>query len=113
MPMEMGTKLLASEVATLRYVNLHSDIPVPKVYDHSDTFDNEIGIPFILMSEAPGRPLSNFWRPPTSPHPGLITHNKAKILSHLGAITWKLSQLRFGSPFRNKELSTSRNVSHR
>ncbi|KAL4987617.1 kinase-like domain-containing protein [Aspergillus falconensis] len=92
MPMEMGTKLLASEVATLQYLNLHSDIPVPKVYDHSDTFDNEIGIPFILMTEAPGRPLSNFWRPPTSPH-------------MLGAMTWKLSQLRFdkiGSLFQEQ-----------
>lgn len=59
----------------------------------SDTSDNEIGIPFILMSEAPGRPLSDFWRPSTSSNPDLDMQNKAKVLSQLGALTWKLSQL--------------------
>jgi hypothetical protein len=33
-PMEMGIKLLASEAATLRYLEAHSDIPVPEVYDY-------------------------------------------------------------------------------
>jgi hypothetical protein len=32
--MEMGIKLLASEAATLRYLEAHSDIPVPEVYDY-------------------------------------------------------------------------------
>ncbi|OQD61288.1 hypothetical protein PENPOL_c017G05430 [Penicillium polonicum] len=47
------------------------------------------------MSEAPGRPLSKFWRSAGSPPPDLETPSKAKILSQLGGITWKLSQLRF------------------
>jgi hypothetical protein len=48
------------------------------------------------MSEAPGRPLSKVWRPAGSPQPGLESLSKAKILSQLGGITWKLSKLRFG-----------------
>ncbi|KAL2827379.1 hypothetical protein BDW59DRAFT_160342 [Aspergillus cavernicola] len=42
MPIEITLKLLASEVATLRYVKAYSSIPVPEVYDYCDTPDNEI-----------------------------------------------------------------------
>ncbi|KAE8352423.1 kinase-like domain-containing protein [Aspergillus coremiiformis] len=106
MPIEMGEKLLASEAATLRYLRAHSDIPVPDVYHYCASAHNEIGIPFILMSEAPGRPLSKFWRPTGSPQPSLETPSKAKILSQLGSITWKLTQVRFdkiGSLFEEDE----------
>lgn len=34
MPLEIGTKLLASEAATLRYLGTYSDIIVPEVYDY-------------------------------------------------------------------------------
>ena len=61
----------------------------------SDTSDNDIGIPFIFMSEAPGWPLSNVWKSVDGCKPDLDIHIQAKILSQLGAITWKLSQLRF------------------
>jgi hypothetical protein len=46
------------------------------------------------MSEARGVPLSKFWKPANLSDSNLC--DKAKILSQLGAITWKLSQLRFG-----------------
>ncbi|PLN80793.1 kinase-like domain-containing protein [Aspergillus taichungensis] len=95
MPMEMGIKLLASEAAILRYLKLHSDIPVPEVYDYCASSDNEIGIPFIFMSEASGWPLSKVWKPAGSSQPDLDTPSKVKVMSQLGKITWKLSQLRF------------------
>ncbi|PYI03526.1 hypothetical protein BO78DRAFT_463224 [Aspergillus sclerotiicarbonarius CBS 121057] len=106
MPIEMGKRLLASEAATLRYLRAHSDIPVPEVYDYCASSDNEIGIPFLFMSEAPGQPLSKVWRPAGSPQPSLKTSSKAQVLSQLGDITWKLSQLRFnqiGSLFEDNE----------
>ncbi|RAK89063.1 hypothetical protein BO79DRAFT_194936 [Aspergillus costaricaensis CBS 115574] len=95
MPLEMGVKLLASEAATLRYLKVHSDIPVPEVYDYCASSDNEIKIPFILMSEAPGQPLSKAWKSVGSPELDLDSSAKAKVLAQLGDITWKLSQLRF------------------
>ncbi|KAJ5953652.1 hypothetical protein N7454_000548 [Penicillium verhagenii] len=58
------------------------------------------------MSEAPGWPLSKAWRPAGSSQPDLDTLSKAKVLSQLGEITWKLSQLRFdkiGSLFEEDE----------
>ncbi|RAH40489.1 uncharacterized protein BO95DRAFT_457352 [Aspergillus brunneoviolaceus CBS 621.78] len=95
MPLEMAMKLLASEAATLRYLRAHSDIPVPIVYDYCASSDNDIGIPFILMSETPGWPLSKAWKPAGSPQRDLDTSIKARILTQLGRITWKLSHLRF------------------
>ncbi|KAE8149431.1 kinase-like domain-containing protein [Aspergillus avenaceus] len=95
MPIELGMKLLASEAATLRYLKAHSDVPVPEVYDYCASSENDIGIPFIIMSEASGRPLSKFWKSAGSSQPGLDIPSKAKVLTQLGAITWKLSQLRF------------------
>lgn len=47
------------------------------------------------MSEAPGWPLSKVWKPAGSPQPDLDTPSKARVLTQLGGITWKLSQLRF------------------
>lgn len=60
------------------------------------------------MSEAQGQPLSKIWKPtdPSQPELQLEAVKKAKILFQLGAITWKLSQLRFdkiGSLFEENE----------
>lgn len=47
------------------------------------------------MSEAPGWPLSKVWKPVGSSQQDLDPASKAKVLTQLGNITWKLSQLRF------------------
>ncbi|EGD93150.1 protein kinase subdomain-containing protein [Trichophyton tonsurans CBS 112818] len=82
-------KLVASEAATLRYINSHSAIPVPEVYAYS------VGVPYILMSKAKGSPLSTKWNSRGSQKSALSLKEKAKVLSQLGSITWQLSQLRF------------------
>lgn len=90
MSMEIISKLLESEVATLKYVHENSDIPVPQVYSYSPTQTNEIGIPYILMSKATGCPLQKTWKSSGSE---ISLQDKAKVLFQLGDITWKLSQL--------------------
>ncbi|KAI3072245.1 hypothetical protein CBS147353_6154 [Aspergillus niger] len=94
MPLDLGVKLLASEAATLRYLKAHSDIPVPEVYDYCASSDNETKVPFMLMSQAPGWPLSKVWVTAGSPLPDLDPSRKARVLTQLGGTTWKLSQLR-------------------
>ncbi|KAI5306985.1 hypothetical protein KEM56_005904 [Ascosphaera pollenicola] len=94
-PMDFLSKSLDSEAATLRYLKEHSDIPVPDIYSYSTTRDNEVGIPYILMSKAQGVPLSQKWTANESISPEVAPENKAKILSQLGAFAFKLSQLRF------------------
>ncbi|PWY75381.1 RNase H domain-containing protein [Aspergillus heteromorphus CBS 117.55] len=95
MAIEIGSKLLASEAATLKYLNLNSDIPVPVVHSYSTTGHNDIGIPFILMSKAPGWPLERAWKSLGSEKPHMADDLKVKVLYQLGQITYKLSRLRF------------------
>ncbi|EAW13452.1 uncharacterized protein ACLA_054990 [Aspergillus clavatus NRRL 1] len=105
MPMELAMKLLSSEAATLRYLKSHSDIPVPEVYDYCASSNNDIGVPYILMSKAPGWPLSKVWGSVSSSQQDQDHPSKAKVLTRLGSITWKLSQLRLeniGSLFENE-----------
>ncbi|KAJ6151673.1 hypothetical protein N7470_006801 [Penicillium chermesinum] len=86
--------------------NAPSDTILPPSNVCSASANNEIGLPFILMSEALGQPLSKAWRPASSPQPSLETPSKAKVLSQLGRITWNLAQLRFdkiGSLFEENE----------
>ncbi|OAL73061.1 protein kinase subdomain-containing protein [Trichophyton violaceum] len=99
-------KLVASEAATLKYINSYSAIPVPEVYAYSCSKDNSVGVPYILMSKAKGSPLSTKWEPRGSQKSALSLKEKAKVLSQLGSITWQLSQLRFekiGSLFEEED----------
>lgn len=50
-----------SEVATLNYVRLHTTIPVPFVHHYDANPLNRMGGEYILMSKAPGLPLSKFY----------------------------------------------------
>ncbi|PWY77745.1 hypothetical protein BO83DRAFT_406829 [Aspergillus eucalypticola CBS 122712] len=93
--MELSSKLLESEAATMKYVQQNSDIPVPTVHLYRANAENEIGIPFILMSKASGWPLEKAWKNPESDKPVLAASLKAKVLRQLGETTYKLSQLRF------------------
>lgn len=66
------------------------------------------------MSEAPDWPLSKVWRPVGSSQRDLDPASKAKVLTQLGSVTWKLSQLRFkniGSLFKKMGRSRLRNAS--
>lgn len=50
------------EVATLRWVRGHTDIPVPEVIAFEDSNDNDIGFEWILMELMPGTPAYQRWR---------------------------------------------------
>lgn len=50
------------EVATLRWVREHTNIPVPKVIAFDDSRDNSIGFEWILMEFLPGVPAYRRWR---------------------------------------------------
>ncbi|KAH8790564.1 hypothetical protein BGZ57DRAFT_939132 [Hyaloscypha finlandica] len=58
MPPETTAKLLESQVVTMKFLKLNSLIPVPEVFNYSSNGPNTIRVPFILMSKAPGFPLS-------------------------------------------------------
>ncbi|KAH7129068.1 hypothetical protein EDB81DRAFT_871738 [Dactylonectria macrodidyma] len=54
---ESASKILVSEASTLKYRRTHSSIPVPEVFTYSGSSINDMGVPYILMSRASGRPL--------------------------------------------------------
>ena len=51
----------ASEIATLRYVKDHTNVPVPGILYHDLDPANDVGAPFVLMEKLPGRPLYKIW----------------------------------------------------
>ncbi|XWW94505.1 hypothetical protein V2A60_002448 [Cordyceps javanica] len=98
-----ASKMLLSEVATLKLLGKQTAVPVPEVFSFSASCDNPIGIPYILMSKATGRPLSDYeWvsvrmsgypqRVPLLPLPDAA---KIKVMRQLGGFMRHLSALRF------------------
>lgn len=51
-----------SEVATIKFVNQKTDIPVPKIIASDASNENELGFEWILMEMVPGKPLRAHWR---------------------------------------------------
>ncbi|KAI1463847.1 phosphotransferase enzyme family-domain-containing protein [Daldinia caldariorum] len=54
-----------SEVATLRWVDQNTRLPVPKVHYYDSTRNNPIGFEWILMDRIDGTPLFECWRSTT------------------------------------------------
>ncbi|KAH7309125.1 hypothetical protein B0I35DRAFT_441487 [Stachybotrys elegans] len=109
-----SAKVIASEVAALRYLKAFTSIPVPEVYSHSATSDNDIGLPYILQSKATGHAIGSNWYPssptPAMPHLDnsrrIPEENRKKVLTQLGVIMSELSEHRFdkiGSLFQDEE----------
>jgi len=53
------SKHAASEIATMQYVDSHTNIPVPRVYHHSTHAEGDVRSPYILMSKFGRVPLSS------------------------------------------------------
>ena len=51
-----------SEVATITFVHLHTDIPVPQIIAFDDCSENELGFEYILMEMLPGETSRTRWR---------------------------------------------------
>jgi hypothetical protein len=51
-----------SEVATITFVQLHTEIPVPQIIAFDDSSENELGFEYILMEMLPGETLRTRWR---------------------------------------------------
>ncbi|WYZ43515.1 hypothetical protein EsH8_VI_001214 [Colletotrichum jinshuiense] len=58
-PQEVRDFTLRSEAATMAYLQLHTCIPVPKIFDWACESDpeNQLGVSYILMEKLNGRPL--------------------------------------------------------
>ncbi|KJK73544.1 hypothetical protein H634G_11202 [Metarhizium anisopliae BRIP 53293] len=101
---ESAQKMLLSEVATLKFLKKHTSVPIPEVFSFSGSYDNPVGVPYILMSKATGRPLSDYdWTEISRRTPGypqlrpllpLPDGIREKVMRQLGTIMAQLSTLR-------------------
>jgi hypothetical protein len=53
-------KRYASEVATLRFLESNTKVPIPKLI-HYNLSTNEVGSPYLVMEKVPGVPLCDVW----------------------------------------------------
>ncbi|KAM3554453.1 hypothetical protein ARSEF4850_006447 [Beauveria asiatica] len=94
-PTELVRELMRSEVATLDYLARYSSIPVPRVIHHSCTNVNSIGVPYILMTVAPGVPFAEHLSRVRLVGGQNPSDAAAQVLRQLGKISFDLSNLRF------------------
>ncbi|OAA61774.1 Protein kinase-like domain protein [Niveomyces insectorum RCEF 264] len=88
-------KMLVSEVATMQCIKEHTSIPVPDVFSFSETKHNDIGVPYILQSKAPGRNLHDDSFAARHGRPGISDDQKHKIMLQLGVFARQLARLQF------------------
>ncbi|KAH7000431.1 hypothetical protein EDB80DRAFT_866450 [Ilyonectria destructans] len=58
---EMAASALTTEANSMRMLKRETTIPLPEVFDYSDTTENALRCPYILMSNISGLPLYNVW----------------------------------------------------
>ncbi|RXW22754.1 hypothetical protein EST38_g3099 [Candolleomyces aberdarensis] len=77
-----------SEVATMSYLREKTTVPVPRIYHYDSNPWNRLGGEFILMSKAPGIPLSRVYH-------GLAYSDLVKLIKNLASLTIQLFAHRF------------------
>ncbi|KAF4948919.1 hypothetical protein FGADI_9203 [Fusarium gaditjirri] len=110
---ESASKLLISEASTLKYLRTLGSIPAPEVFSFSVDGDNDIGVPYILMSKASGRPLSSYDWIELSKIEGypnrllllpMTDQDRGKVMAQLGIIMSRLADThldKIGSLFQD------------
>ena len=56
-----SSRALKSSARTMQFLKANTTIPLPEVYHYSSSVDNEIGVPYILMSFLEGKPVYEAW----------------------------------------------------
>ncbi|CAG7919029.1 unnamed protein product [Penicillium olsonii] len=74
-----------SEVATVDWIRRVTDIPTPRIMAHDVTRESEIGFEWILMTEVPGKPLTESWQS----MPMVVKSNLIKKFAGFSASLWR------------------------
>jgi len=89
------SKRIQSEAATLDFVNLKTEIKVPKVFAYGADNTNPLNIPFILQEFIEGQTLMKKWQPM---HPHTDPKHKdiiGEVINPLSDFQAKLSEIEF------------------
>lgn len=94
--------VVASEVATMRFLRLH-DIPVPEIYSYSATSENSAGTEYIFMELVRGKNLGDIWFDlPEKPRINMVSRI-AELEARLFALSFPAS----GSLYYTKDLDAA------
>lgn len=100
-----------SEVATINYIRTHTKIPVPTIYHYDSNPYNKLGNEYILMSKAPGTPLSFVFSHLDDDELHALMRNLANLIiplsAHRFSQTGSLYQHAKGSPTSSGIRSTT------
>jgi hypothetical protein len=79
-PSEVRDYVLASEAATMQFLECHTRVPSPRVFDWATESDpgNEVGVGYILMEKMKGTPLD--WQGATMAQRKKVVQQLADIL---------------------------------
>jgi hypothetical protein len=85
---------LRSEALTMRLIRKSTSIPVPEVFAFDSSLDNELGVPFVLMSFVDGASAYDVWFDKTIA-PEELQARRAQILEDLAAAMIQLDRFAF------------------
>lgn len=77
---------LLSEVSTMRYVEQHTTIPVPKVHLLEANHNNDVGMQYMIMERMPGVHLYKIWDELSLEHQISLIGDIAKVLKQLAGL---------------------------
>nr|POE75562.1 altered inheritance of mitochondria protein 9, mitochondrial [Quercus suber] len=99
--------LTNSEVATIKYLQSRTEIPIPAIIDWSDDPLNAVGSEYIIMEHASGIQLHQFW-------PSVTAEDKINFMDTICRISKEMTDIKFpayGSLYRKSStVDTSRFV---
>ncbi|KAE8149471.1 kinase-like domain-containing protein [Aspergillus avenaceus] len=91
---DSDARALRSEALTMRLLRSETTIPLPDVFAFSDTCDNELNCPFILMDYIQGVSLYKVWFDRTSTE-DLVRARRIRCLKDLAAAMAQLNRFSF------------------
>ncbi|KAB8079004.1 hypothetical protein BDV29DRAFT_152137 [Aspergillus leporis] len=92
---DSDARALRSEALTMRALRRETTIPLPEVFAYSDTCNNDLNCPFILMNHVNGKSLYKVWYDRTSPKE-VVQARRARCLRDLAAAMVQLEKFSFG-----------------
>ncbi|KAN0069431.1 hypothetical protein V8E54_012446 [Elaphomyces granulatus] len=84
---------LISQVHTLRFIREKTTIPLPEVYAFDTTSENEIGVPYIVMSFIDGSTVLSMWFDKTGPTP--LEERRLRTLDTVAQAMSQLQKFQF------------------
>lgn len=86
---------MRSQALTMKHIRHKCKIPIPEVLAFDETFNNEIGAPFILMTYIEGKPIYKAWWDESGLVP--LEAKREKILRSIARAMSELRHVEFGA----------------